>query len=128
MASWLICRLWAALLGLALATAPAAASDLADFNAAVERAAAHNRVALGYLRTDSVDLAVLELERMQAAWGDLVNRFGKNPPAEFRGNPLYTEVLIDVPTRIVGTILILDLGRTDVARASLQTNRERLSA
>jgi hypothetical protein len=127
MASWLICRLGAVLLALAVAVAPAAADDLADFNAAVEKAAAHNRVALGYLRTDSVDLAVIELERMRAAWGELVSRFGKNPPAALRDNSLFTEILIDVPTRLVGTLLVLDLGRTDVARSSLQAIRERLS-
>jgi hypothetical protein len=127
MASWLICRLGVALLGLVLAVAPVRADDLAEFNAAVERAAAHNRIALGYLRTDVVDLAVLELERMQSAWGELLKRFGKTPPAALRDNPLYTEIMIDVPTRVVGTMLVLDLGRTDVARASLQAIRERLS-
>jgi len=33
------------------------ADELNDFNAAIEAAAAHNRVALGYLRTENVDLA-----------------------------------------------------------------------
>jgi hypothetical protein len=127
MPSWLTCRLAGALLGLALATLPAAADDLADFNAAVEKAAAHNRVALGYLRTDSVDLATLELERMQDAWGDLLSRFGQNPPAAFRDNQLFAEVLVDVPTRVVGTMLQLQMGRPDAARASLQGIRERLS-
>jgi len=127
MASWLICRFAAALAGLALAVGVAAADDLADFNAAVENAARHNRVALGYLRTDSVDLAVLELEKMQEAWGALVSRFGKAPPAAFQGKPLFTEVLVDVPVRVVGTLLQLDMGRTDAARASLQSIRVRLS-
>ena len=40
-----------AVLGLALLAGPASAGDLADFNAAVEKAAGHNRVAIGYLRT-----------------------------------------------------------------------------
>jgi len=85
MASWLICRFAAALLGFVLAIAPVAADDLADFNAAVEKAANHNRVALGYLRTDSVDLATLALERMSDAWGDVVSRFGKTPPRKVSG-------------------------------------------
>jgi hypothetical protein len=127
MASWLTCRL-AALAALLVLAVPARADDLADFNAAVEKAAAHNRVALGYLRTDSVDLAVMEMERFQVAWGDVVSRFGKAPPAPLQDNPLFLEVLVDVPTRVVGTFLVLDLGRTDVARASLQQVRERLSA
>jgi hypothetical protein len=128
MASWLSGRLAAVATVLAIALIPARADDLAAFNAAVEKAATHNRVALGYLRTESVDLAVLELERMQAAWGELVGRFGRNPPAALRDNPLFVETLIDVPTRLVGTLLTLDMGRVDLARAALQTNREKLSA
>lgn len=127
MASWLTCRFAAALLGLGLSVVAAAADDLADFNAAIEKAAGHNRVALGYLRTDSVDLAAMELERMQAAWSELVSRFGKNPPAPLRDNPLFMEILVDVPTRVIGTMLQLDMGRPDAARASLQGIRVRLS-
>ena len=61
-----------------LAPLPASADDLADFNAAVERAAAHNRVALGYLRTESVDLAAVELDRMKTAWGDLTGQLRRH--------------------------------------------------
>src|SRR6478752_1329722 len=43
----------------------AAAGELADFNAAVEVAAAHNRVTLGYLRTGNTDLAAVELQRLR---------------------------------------------------------------
>lgn len=131
MGSWLICRLAACGLALAALLAsgptPAVADDLAEFHAAVEKAAAHNRAALGYLRTDSVDFAVMELERFRDAWGELVTRFGKTPPAAFKDNPIYVEVLIDVPTRAVGVSLALDMGRTDVARDSLQSIRERIS-
>jgi hypothetical protein len=128
MASWLICRVSAVFVLVTAGLVSAAADELADFNTAVERAAAHNRVALGYLRTENVDLARLELERMQGAWGDLTQRFGKNRPAELRDNPLYVETLVDVPTRIVGTFLMLDMGRIDLARNGLQAIREELSA
>ncbi len=43
------------------------AADLAEFNAAVEDVSAHNRVAIGYLRTENVDLAALEIDRMRIA-------------------------------------------------------------
>ena len=69
----LACLARAAFLSLALSVAPAAAKagDLADFNALVEAAAAHNRVAIFYLRTGNTDLAGLEqlllrLSRMAA--------------------------------------------------------------
>ena len=62
---WLarIACLVSALLGGAFA---AKADDLADFNAAIESASAHNRVAIGYLRTGNEDLASLEIDH--ARW------------------------------------------------------------
>ena len=42
-----------------------ATDDLAEFNAAVEEVSAHNRVAIGYLRTENVDFAALEIDRMR---------------------------------------------------------------
>ena len=122
MISWLIRAALALLL-----SGPAMADDLADFNAAVERAAAHNRVALGYLRTQSTELAAVELDRMKDAWGALTGRFGMNPPAALKDNRLYTETLVDVPTRIVTAIIMLDMGRNDIARNSLQAIRLSLS-
>jgi hypothetical protein len=128
MMSWLT-RYARALLLVGLAAAPccAFADDLADFNAAVERAAAHNRVALGYLRTQGTEPASVELERMKDAWGELTGRFGANPPAALKDNRLYTETLVDVPTRIVTAMIMLDMGRDDIARNSLQAIRLSLS-
>jgi hypothetical protein len=122
MMPWLI----RAALALLLA-GPAFADDLADFNAAVERAAAHNRVALGYLRTQSVELAQVELDHMKDAWGELTGRFGMTPPAAFKDSRLYTETLVDVPTRIVTALIMLEMGRDDIARNSLQAIRLSLS-
>ena len=49
-----------AIVSLALCAASAKAGDLTEFNAAVEDAASHNRVAAGYLRTGNLDLAGVE--------------------------------------------------------------------
>ncbi len=106
---------------------PALTDDLSDFNAAVEDAASHNRVALGYLRSENLDLAMLELERLRASWGALNERFGAKPPDALRENPRYTETLIDVPMRAVAADLMLQMGRFDLARNSLQAIRVSLS-
>jgi hypothetical protein len=113
---------------LTLASHAAAADDLTQFNAALEEVAAHNRVAIGYLRTDAVDLAVAEMEHMKDSWGVFSERFGGHRPAAFADNPRFTEALVDVPTRVVGAFLMLSLGRTDLAGNSLQGVREELSA
>ncbi|MGZ3411360.1 MAG: hypothetical protein ACXWJW_12835 [Xanthobacteraceae bacterium] len=135
MTQWLICRhreLSALLAALAFAAIvlgarPAKADDLTAFNAAIERAAEHNRVAIGYLRTESLDLASYELDKMKDAWGDLTGKFGGSPPQPLRDNPLYTEALVDVPTRIVTAMMMVNIGRTDIAGNSLQAIRVELS-
>jgi hypothetical protein len=111
-----------------LLAASAARDDLAQFNAAVEDVAAHNRVALGYLRTENLDLASVEIERMKDAWGPFAERFGGHRPDQLRDNPLYTNMLVDVPTRIVTAIIMINFGRPDIARNSLQAIREEFTA
>ena len=61
-------RALAAGLMLVFAGLAARADDLADFNRAVEAAMSHHRAAAGYLRTENIDLAVLEIEGLREAW------------------------------------------------------------
>jgi hypothetical protein len=120
-------RIAGTVLAVVIAAHAARADDLMAFNAAVEDAAAHNRAALGYLRAENLDLAALELTRLREAWGTMVAKYGPEPPAVFRGNPHYTTVFVDVQTRIVGALLVLNLGRADVAASSLNGIRKELS-
>jgi hypothetical protein len=105
----------------------ALADDLAGFNAAMEDVAAHSRVAVGYLHDGSVDLAAVELEQMKDAWGVFAERFGRNRPEQFRDNSLYVTMLVDVPTRIVAAMIMINFGRPDIAADSLQAIRQELS-
>ncbi|MBS0246668.1 MAG: hypothetical protein JSR61_08600 [Proteobacteria bacterium] len=107
-------------LTLGLTTVAASADDLADFNAAVERAASHNRVADGYLRTGNVDLASLEIDRLREAWTALTERFGGHRPAAFKDGQLYTTTLLKVSTGLVAADMMLQSGRANAARASLE--------
>ena len=102
------------------------AGDLADFNAAVEKAAVHNRVAIGYLRTGNTDLASLELDRLRAAWGALAARFAGKRPDAFDGNELYSTTLVNISARLVAADMMLNSGRPDAARQSLLAIREDL--
>jgi hypothetical protein len=119
--------LLAALVASSLTAAVAMADDLSDFNAAVETFSAHNRVAIGYLRTGNVELAAAEIDVMREAWSTVVERFGKERPAEFRDNPHYVNTFVDVPTRLVGVNLMLMMGRTDLAGTALSAVRKELS-
>ena len=111
-----------AFLVFALAAAPAWADDLADFNAAVERAAAHNRVAIGYLRTGNVDLASVELDRLRQAFEQVTAR---KRPAVFDGK-LYVKAMTDVAMRLITADMLLNSGRADPARQSLLAVRDDL--
>jgi hypothetical protein len=110
--------------GLAAFAAPAAAraDDLSDFNAAVEQAAAHNRVAIGYLRTGNVDLAGLEIDRLRQAWQQVTSR--KKPDVFDR--PLYVKTMTDIAMRLITADMLLGSGRPDNARASLTAVRDDL--
>jgi hypothetical protein len=102
------------------------ADELTDFNAAIETAASHNRVALGYLRTENVDLASLELERMHTAWIEVMRLYGQNPPAAFRTNPRYAATLHEVRFYVTTAIAMLSSGQFGKAREALETNRRLL--
>ena len=113
----------AVLFALAFVTSAARADDLADFNAAVETASAHNRVAIGYLRTGNLDLALLEIDRLREAWGALEQRFAGKRPAAFDGNPLYATLWTGVKARLVAVDLMITMGKPDAVRQSLQAIR-----
>jgi hypothetical protein len=108
------------------ASASARADDLADFNAAVEKAAAHDRVAIGYLRNGNLDLALVEIDRLREAWRTLFNRFSGRQPHVFDGNPRYVATMTDIATRLVSLDLMVQMGKPDGARKTLIGIREDL--
>ena len=114
-----------AILALALALslpAAARADALTEFNAAVEQAAAHNRAAIGYLRTGNADLADVELDRLRQAWQEVLAH--KRPPV-FDAK-LYVRALTDISMRLVTADMLLNSGRPDNARLSLTAIRNDL--
>jgi hypothetical protein len=104
--------------------APAKAADLDDFHRAIETAMSHHRVASGYLRTGNIDLAMLEIEGLREAWAK-VSTLPR--PAAFRDPQRYTGTMLDIAAQLVGTTLVLNMGRADVARESLEKIRKSLS-
>jgi hypothetical protein len=115
-----------ACLAFVLIAGAAKADELADFNAAVEAAEAHNRVAIGYLRTGNIDLASLEIDRLRVSWGKLNERFAGKRPAIFDGNKYYVVAMTDIATRLVTADLMLNINHSDVARQALLAIRNDL--
>jgi hypothetical protein len=101
----------------------ARADDLAEFNAAVEAASAHNHVAIEYLRNGNTDLASLELDRLREAWAKV--GAGRRP-AVLAADPLYTVVMTDIATRLVTADLLINVGRPENARDALLAVRKDL--
>ena len=99
------------------------AEDTADFNAVIETVSAHNRVAIGYLRTGNTDLASLEIDRLRDAWTRFTERFAGNRPYVFDGNELYGKLFAVVRARLVGADLMLKTGHLDAARNELNAVR-----
>ena len=121
----------AAFLAFALCIAVAAnsaalAGELADFNAAVEKAESHNRVAVGYLRTGNIDLASLEIDRLREAWAKMNERFAGKRPQLFDGNTYYVIAMTDIAARLITADLMLHSGHPDVTRQALLAMRNDL--
>ena len=112
-----------ACLVIVLSGSVARADDLADFNTAVESVSAHNRVAIGYLRTGNADLASLEIDRLRDSWSRFSERFSGKRPAAFDGNSLYGKLFTAVNARLVGADIMLKTGRLDAARDALNSVR-----
>jgi len=112
-----------ACLVLVLCCSVARADDLAEFNAAVEAVSAHNRVAIGYLRTGNADLASLEIDRLRDSWSRFSERFSGKRPTIFDGNELYGKLFTVMNARLVGADIMLKTGRLDSARDALNSIR-----
>ena len=118
-----VARVACLVLALAGGGLAAQADELADFNTAVEAASAHNRVAIGYLRTGNADLASLEIDRLRDKWARFTERFAGNRPSAFEGNALYSKLFTGVSARLVGADIMLKTGRLDSARSALDAIR-----
>ena len=106
-----------------LTVCTARADDLADFNAAVDAAAAHNQTAIGYFRNGNVDLA--------ASGGRPATRnVARSRPCPGRpcsiGESIYTIAMTDIATRLVTADMMLNMGHPDNARQALLGVRENL--
>jgi hypothetical protein len=107
-----------ALLGPAF-PASARADELADFHAAVIEAAAQYRVALTTLETSGRDETAAEVRRFRQAWQAVIERFGRIRTIDRAHDPELAATFMQVDVRIIGTLLVIEMGNRDAARDSL---------
>lgn len=102
--------------------------DLDAFDDALSAAAIHQRAAIAYLQDQQLHKAGAELVLLSESWQGIAARFGSRRPSAFEGNSLYDTLLVDVPLRIIAARMMIDLGRPEPARKSLDAIRTSLSA
>jgi hypothetical protein len=118
-----ICRVGGALAAIfalwVMLTAGAEADDLADFHSAVEHAASQYRAAVQTLETRGREETTAAVHRFRQAWQLVIDRFEKNPPAALGGDEQYAATFMQVDMRIVGALLVIDIGSREATRDAL---------
>ena len=99
--------------------APAKADELADFHAAVERALDQYHFAMTTLESSSQERTAAEVARLREAWQAIADRFGANRPAAFADDDQYGGMFMQIDVRLLGVLLVIDLGNRDAARSAL---------
>ncbi|MGH6768698.1 MAG: hypothetical protein ACRECO_06705 [Xanthobacteraceae bacterium] len=109
--------LWLAMVTALLLTDPGAAADaraaLAD---ATERASAQYRIVMRALETQGREQTAAEVRVFRERWGEIIARFGKDAAA---GNERLASALMDVEMRLVGALIVIDIGSREAAREAL---------
>lgn len=105
---------------------PAAATGLADFNAAVAHASEGYRSGLFYLHTGNPGLAAIELDGAAGAWHDLEAKFAGDPPSAFAHDPKFASTLHAVGAALDRGTKQADAGDAKAAQATLKPIRDEL--
>jgi hypothetical protein len=105
---------------LAMACAQGAAAEPNAFEAALERAAAQYRIALQTLEVRGRDETAAEVSLFRETWGEIIERFGKDRPAAFADDDTYSATLLDIDVRILGVLLVINIGNREAAREAFK--------
>jgi hypothetical protein len=106
---------------------PARADELADFQAAIAQASAQYRVAMTTLETRGREETAAAVQRFRESWQVVSDRRGSNRPAAFTDAEQYAAMFVLVDARIVGALIVIDIGSRDAARDALAPIAETLS-
>jgi hypothetical protein len=98
---------------------PLRADELMAFHAAVEQALAEYRAAMATLETQGQEETKAAVNRLRQTWQSINDRFGPSRPAAFADDEQYSAMFLLVDTRLIGVLLVIDLGNRNAAREGL---------
>lgn len=93
----------------------------------VERANGHFRTAAGYLRTQNIDAAAIEIESLIAAWTKVSEKYGAAPPDALSQDPDFATSIKSVTDYANGALKEVDNNDPESARAILLNIRKTLN-
>jgi hypothetical protein len=112
------------LLGLAF-PGQAAADQHAAFANATARASVQYRIVMRTLETQGREQTAAEVRLFRELWGEIIERFGKDP--ELAADDAFGAALMDVDVRLIGALIVIDIGSRDAAREALKPVGETLT-
>ena len=107
--------------------APAGADELADFNAAVAQASSQYRLAMTTLDTRGREETSVAVQRFREAWQVVIDRHAANRPARSADSDEDAGMFMQVDARIVGALIVIDIGSREAARDALAPIADTLS-
>jgi hypothetical protein len=108
-------------------TVGAEADDRADFQRAVEFASDRYRMALRTLETGGREETASAVRAFRVAWQAVIDRFEKQPPGLPDAAEPYAAIFMQVDMRIVGALIVIDIGSREAARDALAPIEETLA-
>jgi hypothetical protein len=117
----------AALAQALLLSAPVNADELADFHAAVEGALDQYHFVMTTLESSGQAQTSAEVSRLRENWQAFADRFASRRPAPFADDDQYAGMFMQVDVRLVGVLLVIDLGNRDAARSALAPIKDTLT-
>jgi hypothetical protein len=104
-----------------------AVGQTATFDGAVARAAMQYRIVMRTLETGGREQTEAEVSLFREAWGDIIERFGKDRPSAFADDETYASTLLDIDVRLLGALLVINIGSREAAREALKPIGETLA-
>jgi hypothetical protein len=125
---WSAALLAALILQWPLMPMPAGADERGDFRAAVDAAASQYRAAMNTLEISGREQTAAEVRRFRESWQAIVDRYGAHPPVASSPEDDYAGLFMQIDARIVGALIVIDIGSREAARDALTPIGDTLSA